>query len=164
MQSKTEAPLDKKPALKICESMGEITSDSLIPILQEIQESLGYLPEEALVFVSEEVGIPLGKIYGVVTFYSQFYLSPRGKNIIRVCHGTACHIGGAERISEAVSEELGVGEGATTEDGEFTVERVACLGCCSLAPCLMVNDETHARLSPRKIKRIVKKYRKTRVD
>jgi len=163
MAKEMNGEMDKKSVRQLLEKH-ESEPGALIPILQEIQESFGYLPEETLVFVSEEVGIPLGKIYGVVTFYSQFYLSPRGKNIIRVCHGTACHIGGAERISEAVSEELGVGEGATTEDGEFTVERVACLGCCSLAPCVMVNDETHARLSPRKIKRIVKKYRKTRVD
>ena len=163
MAKEMNGEMDKESLRQLLEKH-ESEPGALIPILQEIQESLGYLPEEAVVFVSEEVGIPLGKIYGVVTFYSQFYLSPRGKNIIRVCHGTACHIGGAERISEAVSEELGVDEGATTEDGEFTVERVACLGCCSLAPCLMVNDETHARLSPRKIKRIVKKYRKTRVD
>jgi NADH-quinone oxidoreductase subunit E len=163
MAKEMNGEMDKESLRQLLEKH-ESEPGALIPILQEIQESFGYLPEEALVFVSEEVEIPLGKIYGVVTFYSQFYLSPRGKNIIRVCHGTACHIGGAERISEAVSEELGVGEGATTEDGEFTVERVACLGCCSLAPCVMVNDETHARLSPRKIKRIVKKYRKTRVD
>jgi len=163
MAKEMNGEMDKESLRQLLEKH-ESEPGALIPILQEIQESFGYLPEETLVFVSEEVGIPLGKIYGVVTFYSQFYLSPRGKNIIRVCHGTACHIGGAERISEAVSEELGVGEGATTEDGEFTVERVACLGCCSLAPCVMVNDETHARLSPRKIKRIVKKYRKTRVD
>jgi len=163
MAKEMNGEMDKESLRQLLEKH-ESEPGALIPILQEIQESFGYLPEEALVFVSEEVGIPLGKIYGVVTFYSQFYLSPRGKNIIRVCHGTACHIGGAERISEAVSEELGVGEGATTEDGEFTVERVACLGCCSLAPCVMVNDETHARLNPRKIKRIVKKYRKTRVD
>jgi NADH-quinone oxidoreductase subunit E len=163
MAKEMNGEMDKESLRQLLEKH-ESEPGALIPILQEIQESLGYLPEEALVFVSEEVGIPLGKIYGVVTFYSQFYLSPRGKNIIRVCHGTACHIGGAERISEAVSEELGVGEGATTEDGEFTVERVACLGCCSLAPCVMVNDETHARLSPRKIKRMVKKYRKRRVD
>lgn len=163
MAKEMNGEMDKESLRQLLEKH-ESEPGALIPILQEIQESFGYLPEEALVFVSEEVGIPLSKIYGVVTFYSQFYLSPRGKNIIRVCHGTACHIGGAERISEAVSEELGVGEGATTEDGEFTVERVACLGCCSLAPCVMVNDETHARLSPRKIKRIVKKYRKTRVD
>lgn len=163
MAKEMNGEMDKESLRQLLEKH-ESEPGALIPILQEIQESFGYLPEEALVFVSEEVGIPLGKIYGVVTFYSQFYLSPRGKNIMRVCHGTACHIGGAERISEAVSEELGVDEGATTEDGEFTVERVACLGCCSLAPCVMVNDETHARLSPRKIKRIVKKYRKTRVD
>jgi len=163
MAKEMNGEMDKKSVRQLLEKH-ESEPGALIPILQEIQESFGYLPEETLVFVSEEVGIPLGKIYGVVTFYSQFYLSPRGKNIIRVCHGTACHIGGAERISEAVSEELGVGEGATTEDGEFTVERVACLGCCSLAPCVMVNDETHARLSPRKIKRVVKKYRKMRVD
>ncbi len=131
-------------------------SGALIPILQGIQESFGYLPEEALIYVSDEMGIPLGKIYGVVTFYSQFYLTPIGKNMVKVCHGTACHIGGAEKISEALYQELGVDEGDTTEDGGFTVERVACLGCCSLAPCVMINEKTHGRLTSRKIKKIIK--------
>ncbi|MBA7615141.1 NADP-reducing hydrogenase subunit HndA [subsurface metagenome] len=102
--------------------------------------------------------IPLGRIWGVVTFYGQFYLSPRGRNIIKVCHGTACHIGAAEKITDALYQELGVDEGDTTEDGKFTVERVACLGCCSLAPCVMINEKTHGRLTPRKIKKIIKKY------
>ena len=131
-------------------------SGALIPILQGIQESFGYLPEEALIYVSDEMGIPLGKIYGVVTFYSQFYLTPIGKNMVKVCHGTACHIGGAEKISEALYQELGVDEGDTTEDGGFTVERVACLGCCSLAPCVIINEKTHGRLTSRKIKKIIK--------
>ncbi len=136
-------------------------SGALISILQEIQGSFDYLPEDVLTSLSEEMSIPLSRIYGVITFYNQFYLSPRGRNIIRVCHGTACHIGGAEKISEAVSQELGVSEGATTEDGEFTAERVACLGCCGLAPCVMVNENTHGRLTDRRVKRIIKQYKKT---
>jgi len=133
-------------------------SGSLIPILQEIQESFGYLPEESLIFVSDEMDIPLGRIWGVVTFYGQFYLSPRGRNIIKVCHGTACHIGAAEKISDVLHQELGVDEGDTTEDGKFTVERVACLGCCSLAPCVMISEKTYGRLTPQKIKKIIKEY------
>ena len=133
-------------------------SGTLVPLLQAIQDNFGYLPEEALVHISEEMDIPLGRIWGVVTFYSQFYLSPRGRNIIKVCHGTACHIGDAEKISETLYQELRVDEGDTTEDGKFTVERVACLGCCSLAPCVMINEKTHGRLTSRKINRIIKEY------
>ncbi len=155
MAKEMNGEMDKESLRQLLEKH-ESEPGALIPILQEIQESFGYLPEEALVFVSEEVGIPLGKIYGVVTFYSQFYLTPIGKNMVKVCHGTACHIGGAEKISEALYQELGVDEGDTTEDGGFTVERVACLGCCSLAPCVMINEKTHGRLTSRKIKKIIK--------
>ena len=129
---------------------------SLIPVLQKTQEVLGYLSSGTLEGISKELDIPLSDIYGVVTFYSQFRLKPSGKNIIKVCHGTACHVGASEGISEALENELKISHGDTTPDGKFTLERVACLGCCSLAPCIMINNETYGRLTPDKARKIVR--------
>ena len=130
----------------------------LIPILQDTQTIYGYLPKPVLERIAAELAISPSIVEGVVSFYAQFRTRPIGKNMVKVCHGTACHIGGAEKITDALYQELGVDEGDTTEDGKFTVERVACLGCCSLAPCVMINEKTHARLTPRKIKKIIKEY------
>jgi len=129
---------------------------SLIPVLQKTQDALGYLSSETLKGISGALGIPLSDIYGVVTFYSQFRLKPSGKNIIKVCHGTACHVGASEGISEALEDELKISHGDTTPDGKFTLERVACLGCCSLAPCIMINNETYGRLTPDKARKIIR--------
>lgn len=131
---------------------------SLMPILQDIQETCGYLPETALECVSDRTGTPMSHVYGVATFYSQFRLTPVGRNLVRVCHGTACHVAGAENITMAAEKELGIKNGETTSDMEFTLESVACLGCCSLAPVAMVNGETHGRLTPDKVKKVVKRY------
>lgn len=131
---------------------------ALIPILQKTQALLGYLSKEALEYISEKTKIPVAEIYGVVTFYAQFRLEPIGKNIIRICHGTACHVANASKISEALYEELKVEPGGTTKDLKFTVEEVACLGCCSLAPVIMVNDKAYGRLTPGKIKEILAQY------
>jgi NADH-quinone oxidoreductase subunit E len=129
---------------------------SLIPVLQKTQDALGYLSSETLKGISSALDIPLSDIYGVVTFYSQFRLKPSGKNMIKVCHGTACHVGRSEGISEALEDELKISHGDTTPDGKFTLERVACLGCCSLAPCIMINNETYGRLTPDKARKIVR--------
>ncbi len=131
---------------------------ALIPILQKTQTQLGFLSKEALKYISEKTGIPVSEIYGVVTFYTQFRLHPVGKNIIRICHGTACHVANAPKISEALYEELKIGPGETTKDLKFTIEEVACLGCCSLAPVIMVNDKAYGRLTPDKIKDIIAQY------
>jgi len=111
---------------------------SLVTILQKAQDALGYLPEEAMGYISSRTGIPLSKIYGVATFYTQFRLKPVGKYLLMLCMGTACHVNGASGIVEAVSEKLGISNGETTPDGLFTLNIVACLGCCSLAPVMMV--------------------------
>lgn len=126
----------------------DLPGQGLIGLLQKTQEILGYLPCWAMEDISGSTGVPEAEIYGVVTFYSQFRLSPIGRNHIKVCCGTACHVGGADAIAEETCRVLCVEEGATTADGEFTVERVACLGCCSLAPVIMVNDTVHGRLKP----------------
>jgi len=120
----------------------------LIPLLQKLQEAYGYLPRDVIERLSERTGIFVSQIMGVVTFYAQFRLEPIGKHIVKICFGTACHVIGAENIADAICRELGIKLGETTEDRMFTVESVACLGCCSLAPVIMINDETHGRLTP----------------
>ena len=132
---------------------------AVIPVLQEIQEVYGYVPPIAIQRVAEHMNIPASEIYGIVTFYAQFRLEPLGKNLVRVCHGTACHLGGAEMVAEALAQAAGAREGETSPDGLFTVERVACLGCCSLAPCIMVNNETHGRLTPESVSKLVAEMR-----
>lgn len=130
----------------------------LIPVLQEAQEEYGYLPEEVMKEIALGLNLSLSQVYGVVTFYSQFHQEPRGNNIIRVCMGTACHVRGGGGILDAIKDELGIDAGETTEDLEFTLESVACIGACGLAPVIMINDDTHGRLTPDKIPTILAKY------
>jgi len=130
----------------------------LIPIMQDIQAEFGYLPREAVEEAARWLKIPLSKAYGVITFYAQFHLKPRGKYVLRVCLGTACHVRGGQKVLEAVSKELGIAPGETTSDLRFTLERVACLGCCGLAPTMMVNDQTFARLNPQKVKEVLAEF------
>ena len=158
----TEAVALESPALAIDAIVHKhnVEPGAVIPILQEIQNAYGHVPPVAIQRVAEHMNIPASEIYGIVTFYAQFRLQPLGKNLVRVCHGTACHLGGAEMVAEALSQATGAGEGETSSDGLFTVERVACLGCCSLAPCIMINNETHGRLAPESIDKIVAEIRK----
>jgi NADH-quinone oxidoreductase E subunit len=131
---------------------------ALIPVLQEAQNAYGYLPREVIQYIAEKMGIPVSQIYGVVTFYAQFHLNPRGKNIIRVCQGTGCHMRGAKSILTALEDSLQVKAGGTTPDLKFTLETVACIGACGLAPVLMVNDDTHGRLTPEVIPDLLSQY------
>ncbi len=119
----------------------------VIPVLQETQKKIGYLSREAMAAVSEELGVPIAELYGVATFYTQFHLKPRGRHIIRVCRGTACHVRGSAKIMDKIMKMLDVKENGTTEDLRFTLEPVACLGCCGLAPVVMIDDDTHGRLT-----------------
>jgi NADH-quinone oxidoreductase subunit E len=130
----------------------------LIPVLQATQEAFGYLPAQAVETISEEMLIPLAEIYGVATFYAQFHLKPRGRHIIRVCRGTACHVRGSLKILEKVKGLLQVEENGTTEDLRFTLEPVACIGACGLAPVIMVNDETFGRLTVDMVEGILEKF------
>lgn len=132
---------------------------SLIPLLQSAQDSYGYIPEKVIHYISELVGIPAADIYGVITFYAQFRLKPLGKNVIRICEGTACHVNGAKSILRTLQDDLGVAVGETTDDGLFTLLSVACLGCCSLSPVIMINNDTHGNLTPDKTRKIIKKYK-----
>jgi len=133
---------------------------SLIPVLQHAQAAYGYLPKAVLERIGRALGVPAAQVYGVATFYAQFRLKPVGKHVIRVCHGTACHVAGAEKITEAFSRELCVPDGETTPDRLFTLESVACVGCCSLAPVAMVASETFGRLDGSRVARVLKDYRK----
>ena len=136
------APLDKV----LEEYAGQ--KGAIIPILQHTQEAYGYLPKEVLQEISKRTGIPVSKLLGVATFYAQFRLSRRGKHLIRVCDGTACHVRGASKCIETVEKQLGVPAGGTSEDYEYTMEIVYCLGSCGLAPVAVVDDKVYGRLTP----------------
>ena len=127
----------------------------LIPLLQDVQEKLGYLPEEAMKAVAAFVGIPESRVYGVATFYAQFYLTRQGRHKIRVCQGTACHVRGGKRILDTISRKLGIRPGETTEDYRFSLEAVACFGSCALAPVMVVDDKVHGRVTPQKAEQIL---------
>ena len=145
----TEVPTGKQIDLSALEGVFERHADepeALIAVLQETQAIWGYLPKEALREISRVRQTPFSHVYGVATFYSQFHLRPRGETVIRICHGTACHVRGAPEVTRAVVEELGVKVGETTEDLAFTVESVACVGCCGLAPVMLVDSETYGQL------------------
>lgn len=132
---------------------------SLITILQKAQEIYGYIPQDVVRHISDRTGIQPAKIMGVATFYTQFRLKPVGKYLIMLCKGTACHVNGADLIERTINEVLGISDGETTEDGLFTLKNVACLGCCSLSPVMMINGETYGTLTPNKTKDILAKLR-----
>lgn len=132
---------------------------SLITILQNAQEIYGYLPVDVILHISQRTGIKVTKIMGVATFYSQFRLEPVGKYLIMLCQGTACHVNGSLQIEKTINEYLGIKDGETTEDGLFTLKNVACLGCCSLSPVMMINDETYGSLTPEKAISIFKELK-----
>ena len=132
---------------------------SLITILQKTQDIYGYIPPAAIYHIAEKTGLTPAKIMGVATFYSQFRFQAVGKYLIMICKGTACYVNGAERIIEAVQEELGIGDNQTTEDGLFSLSLVSCLGCCSLAPVMMINEDTYGSLTPDKVKQILRDIR-----
>ncbi len=132
---------------------------NLIGVLQEVQDRFGYLPRPALEEISRRARLPLSRVYGVVTFYAQFYTEPRGRHTVRCCRGTACHVKGAGRVLDAVKRELGVEEDETTPDMVFYLETVACLGTCFLAPVMMIDNQYYGMLTPQKIQRILRSYR-----
>jgi NADH-quinone oxidoreductase subunit E len=129
---------------------------NLIPLLQGAQSIYGFIPEVVFQKISDETGISLSDMYGVATFYAQFRLKPAGKHIIKVCHGTACHVQNADSITDALKEALDVKDGETTSDRLFTLESVACLGCCSLAPVMMIGEETYGKLTGASAVKVVK--------
>lgn len=131
----------------------------LISLLQDIQAIYGYVPEESIELISKELSIYPVEIYGILTFYTQFYLTPRGRHTIKVCQGTACHVMGGKEILDYLSDKLGISEDETTEDGMFSLERVACLGCCGMAPVVVIDNDFYGRCTIQKIDALVKEYR-----
>lgn len=129
---------------------------SLIPLLQATQDAMGYISDEAFKYLAQHTEYAVSELFGVATFYAQFRLKKAGKHIIKVCHGTACHVQNATALTDALKEALNVESGETTEDGLFTLESVACLGCCSLAPVMMIGDETYGKLNGAKAVKIIK--------
>ena len=132
---------------------------AIIPLLADIQNELGYLAEEAVTYTSAKTGIPAAEMFGTATFYSMFRFKPQGKYVIKLCRGTACHVHGSALIALMLERNLGIKDGDLTDDGLFSVQHAACLGCCSLAPVMMVNDEAHGRLTPEKAAAVLDKYR-----
>ncbi len=125
--------------------------DELIPILQNVQETYGYLPEESIGAIARFARVPEASVYAVATFYAQFRFTPIGRNHIMVCRGTACHVRGAPRILEKLQKQLGIGEGETTEDREYSLDTVACIGACGLSPCLTINKQVEAKMTPKRV-------------
>lgn len=131
---------------------------SLIPLLQQVQETFGYIPREAVDPVAEALGLFPSQVFGVITFYSQFYTAPRGRNVVRVCRGTACHVRGGRKILQLIQNTLGIRDGETTDDYQFTLETVACLGACALSPVMVVNRSYFGKMNPKKITTVLNQY------
>jgi NADH-quinone oxidoreductase subunit E len=137
---------------------------NLIPLLQGTQQLFGYIPKDAFLKLNSETGLELNEMYGVATFYAQFRLTPAGKHIIKMCHGTACHVQRVTAITDEIIDLLDVKDGETTKDGIFTLETVACLGCCSLAPVMMIGEETYGKLTPKEAVKIVKEIKRNEIN
>lgn len=135
-------------------------ASQVIPLLQVVQEKQGYIPEDAVAEISEITGVSQSEIFSVITFYKQFRLAPPGKYLIKLCDGTACHVMGSITLLDVIADELKLESGDTTKDGLFTISPVACLGCCSLAPVIMINEETYGGLTPQKVRKILKDYQR----
>ncbi len=143
----------EKPLNKIFSSF-EGKKDELIPILQQVQETFGYLSNQSMLEIAGFTGVPESRVYAVATFYAQFRFTPIGKNHVIVCRGTACHVRGAPRIMEEIEKNLGIADGETTEDMEYSLETVACIGACGLSPCIMINRKVEAKLTPKKVAKL----------
>ena len=149
MEKKLEAVLANSPK----------GQDTLIPLLQKVQEELGYIPEEAIDGISERTGVPASEVFGILTFYAQFRLQPQGKYVINVCRGTACHVRDGVAIREALERVLGIEAGQTTPDLEYTLETVACIGACALAPTIVINDQVYGLMTVNKVEDMFADYR-----
>ena len=159
MSEKTEERIEAMtPELKAFIESWKSKPGNLIMVLHQVQQTYGYIPRNIAIEISELLGVPLAKIYGVVTFYNFFKLQKAGKYIVQVCLGTACYLRGGDDVLKEFEKQLGVGLNATTPDGMFSVEAVRCLGCCGLAPVAVVNGEVHGKLSTKDVENIIAKY------
>ena len=150
-----QAPSDLSLIEPVLDTYAEVPG-TLIAILQETQDLYGYLPIDVMELISQRTGTPIATVIGVATFYAQFRLQPVGKYLIMLCQGTACHVNGSELISAAITDELSIEDGQTTEDGLFSLKHVACLGCCSLSPVMMINGKVYSSLTPDKAKKVLR--------
>jgi len=155
-REKADSPISLEPLMAILHRY-ESEEGALVPVLQETQEVYGYLPREAIYLIGKALRLSPAQVYAVATFYAQFHTRPRGRHVLRLCTGTACHVRGADRIKTALEAELGVTAGETTPDQKFTFETVACLGACALAPTMVANGETHGEMTIAKVRRLLKK-------
>jgi NADH-quinone oxidoreductase subunit E len=155
--------MQNKEVEKIIEKYNNDAS-SILAILQDIQAKEKYLPREALEYLEERFNIPISKIYRIATFYRAFSLTPRGRNEIHVCLGTACHVRGGQRVMDRFSEELGIAPGETTKDNDFTLGAVNCLGVCAAAPVVAINDKYHGKMNPANVGEIIAKYRADKTE
>ncbi len=144
-----EAILEKYPQVR----------GNLIGILHEVQNHFHYLPEAELRYISKRTGIPITQIYSIVNFYNRFSLTPKGRNEVCVCLGTACHVNGAEKVLNAIREKLHIEPGETTDDMRYSLEEVRCIGACSLAPAVVINEETYGQVTPRQVGKMLDKYK-----
>jgi NADH-quinone oxidoreductase subunit E len=152
--------LDVGPAERVLEAMAPVSSGDIIPLLQRLQEAYGYVPRDIVLEVCERTGLPASRVFGVATFYEQFHLEPRGRHLVRCCRGTACHVRGAPRVIDAVRDALGIDDGQTTEDRLFTLETVACLGACALAPVVVIDGKYHGQVTPRRMESALRRIAK----
>ena len=158
MKLTQEQMAEKTAELKAYIAEHKHVDGPLMPILQKAQTLFGYLPYETMELISDEMDVPVSDIFGIATFYAQFSLRPTGDNVISVCTGTACYVKGAASVLDAVKKELNIETGETTEDGKFTIRDTRCLGCCGLAPVMMINDDVYGRMTPDAVKDILAKY------
>jgi NADH:ubiquinone oxidoreductase subunit E len=154
-----EKPVTEIELARISEIIAEYSRQkwALIPLVQKIQEEFGYIPAESVPLISEALGIFPSQVQGVISFYAQLYTEPKGRKTVRVCRGTACHVRGGKTILKLVKQQLGVDEGETTPDMDYTLETVACIGVCALAPNMVVGDSVHGNLNPKKVEQLLKR-------
>jgi NADH-quinone oxidoreductase E subunit len=158
VQTAPEAPGITQDALRELIAGFPRDQSSLIPLLQQVQEQCGYIPRDAVDSVAGALGLFPSQVFGVITFYSQFYTAPRGRNVVRVCRGTACHVRGGKKILQLIQNELGIQDGETTPDFRFSLETVACLGACALSPVMVVNHSYYGKMNPKKIAAVLSQY------
>ncbi len=154
--AEVSGPVDVGPALDIVREMSPLSSSDIIPLLQRLQDSYGYLPREVVLAVCEQTGLPASRVFGVATFYGQFHLEPHGRHTVRVCRGTACHVRGGKKVLDAVKRTLAIDDGETSEDMEFSLETVACLGACALSPVMVVDGTYYGKMTPRRAQDVLR--------
>ena len=148
----------KQQLLKVIGDLRD-TPGSLMPIMQAAQDIYGYLPYEVQKIISDELGVPVEKVYGVATFYAQFNLNPKGENTVSVCLGTACYVKGSGLVLEEIEKQLGIADGECTKDGKFSLDTCSCVGACGLAPVMLVNEDVYGKVTPDQVKGILEKYK-----